>query len=57
MRWKEQNEIFDIENIKENIEGAISGKKSTSSSGPDEFKKSIPTPTKINQVSPPHDNK
>lgn len=29
VRWKEQNEIFDIENIKENIEGAISGKKNT----------------------------
>ncbi len=23
VRWKEQNEIFDIETIKENIEGAI----------------------------------
>jgi len=27
VRWKEQNEIFDIETIKENIEGAIQGKK------------------------------
>ena len=28
MRWKEQNEIFDIETIKENIEGAMhAGKK------------------------------
>lgn len=23
VRWKEQNEIFDIEEIKENIEGAL----------------------------------
>lgn len=39
MRWKEQNEIFDIENIKENIEGAISGKKNTSTRHTEEVKK------------------
>ena len=33
VRWKEQNEIFDIETIKENIEGAIQGKKDDKSSG------------------------
>jgi hypothetical protein len=27
VRWKEQNEIFDIETIKENIEGAMQNKK------------------------------
>lgn len=26
VRWKEQNEIFDIQEIKENIEGAIQHK-------------------------------
>ena len=28
VRWKEQNEIFDIQEIKENIEGAITHKQS-----------------------------
>lgn len=44
VRWKEQNEIFDIENIKENIEGAISGKKNTSTRHTEEVKKGN-TPT------------
>jgi len=44
VRWKEQNEIFDIENIKENIEGAISGKKNTSTRHKEEVKKGN-TPT------------
>ena len=34
MRWKEQNEIFDIETIKENIEGAMhAGKKDDKAAG------------------------
>ena len=33
VRWKEQNEIFDIETIKENIEGAMHGGKKDDKAG------------------------
>ena len=53
MRWKEQNEIFDIETIKENIEVAMhAGKKDDKAGG----KKGLSTSTQPSKGAPEEKN-
>jgi hypothetical protein len=53
VRWKEQNEIFDIETIKENIEGAMhAGKKDDKAGG----KKVGATSASANKAAPEEKN-